>query len=802
MTDSTRRDLKSLSLGGWACLVAASTVLTLTFMAVRGWQASAGFSEQAQAHGEVARALTSGIQRQESGLEDSLIEVRNSLSQVNQLDSNLADDIRSALQKQTSVADLAGLVFSSSERAKMLQDAASSHNSTAVGYALAAIAAGFGSLLILGLANFSPWRRSRAEINAELGRSLATIADQADEIESLHGQLTEIETERLSDQIDLADLKLIQTVTTQRYQSLFSNLPLACFTVNEYSHVVEWNSQAEALFGFKAHEVVDRSLWDTILVDDPEGIARQKVSEAFLGEIREPFDWPIRRTDGIQRLTTWSMAAVRNAQGQVVGLMCSFQDRTDELSAKAELEATAKFNREITTLCPDLVYIMNLSTRSNVLVNDRIQSVLGYSRSEIEAFGSRLLQELVHPDDVAEVIANHDSIMGLKDGEVCVYEYRMRSKDGQWVWLESHEVVFERDEAGVALTKLGYGRDVTQQKQFNAEISASENRFRTVLESMHDGFVLQQLDGGVTMTNQRAAAILGCSVDKLMSSSDNSFLSQGWDIAGRIIATDDLPFERAKRTGESVLQFTMRLETMDRGDIWLELNSSPLFRQGETRPYAILTVFSDITDRLAYEQHLLEHVQLLRTAQEELEVRSNDLELANLRWEQLAKTDGLTGLANHRALQEALTTGLEQARTTKTPHSVILMDVDRFKLFNDRFGHVAGDEVLRTVGHILLRHAPARAFVGRYGGEEFMVALPGYSAEAAKEIAEILRVAIERYPWPVSQVTASFGVATAETDSIAKDLYVAAADRALYAAKDLGRNRTVHANETNDPLAA
>lgn len=177
--------------------------------------------------------------------------------------------------------------------------------------------------------------------------------------------------------------------------------------------------------------------------------------------------------------------------------------------------------------------------------------------------------------------------------------------------------------------------------------------------------------------------------------------------------------------------------------------------------------------------------------------RTADLRVANERLEQLAAQDPLTGLANHRRFAQFLDEEWQRSRRAKKPVSLVLLDVDEFKKFNDTRGHQAGDECLRAVASALgsaVRRGTDLA--ARYGGEEFVVVLPDTPAGGALLIAEAVRSAVEALGLPhgasrvAPYVTVSVGVATAVPagESSWADL-VRDADRALYRAKDLGRNR-------------
>lgn len=187
----------------------------------------------------------------------------------------------------------------------------------------------------------------------------------------------------------------------------------------------------------------------------------------------------------------------------------------------------------------------------------------------------------------------------------------------------------------------------------------------------------------------------------------------------------------------------------------------------------------------------------LEVAQTALETKQAALEEANVRLDALATMDGLTGVKNRRAFGEKLTDEIARSVRYKTPLSLLLLDVDKFKQYNDTFGHQAGDGVLQAVARLLREQARTTDFVARYGGEEFTLILPNTDAEGALVMAERLRVAIESAPWQERAVTASFGAATISRETGTETALIGAADRALYNSKENGRNRVTHAQDTN-----
>jgi diguanylate cyclase (GGDEF)-like protein/PAS domain S-box-containing protein len=147
----------------------------------------------------------------------------------------------------------------------------------------------------------------------------------------------------------------------------------------------------------------------------------------------------------------------------------------------------------------------------------------------------------------------------------------------------------------------------------------------------------------------------------------------------------------------------------------------------------------------------------LELANAELTRQAAQLEAANALLHSLATTDGLTGLKNHRAFQERLVEEFERARRYEAPLSVILLDVDQFKQYNDTYGHQEGDRVLKILADVMCNVARETDYLARYGGEEFVILLPNTGREGALRAAERYRSALEAHAWPLRSVTASLG---------------------------------------------
>jgi diguanylate cyclase (GGDEF)-like protein len=223
-----------------------------------------------------------------------------------------------------------------------------------------------------------------------------------------------------------------------------------------------------------------------------------------------------------------------------------------------------------------------------------------------------------------------------------------------------------------------------------------------------------------------------------------------------------------------IRSLTRTVARFGRGD--LEARASAERWVAEFKPLA--SAFDDMADKLAR--------------------REEELRIANQHLEELASLDGLTGLANRRGFDRELQSAWRHAAESRQPLALMMIDIDHFKLYNDRYGHVAGDTCLRAVGETLsLVTLEEAVLVARYGGEEFALLLPGLDLTRAAALAEEARKAIEdlmitHAEAPSRLVTISIGVeALVPEKGLPAAELVEAADTALYAAKHNGRNAVV-----------
>ena len=202
-------------------------------------------------------------------------------------------------------------------------------------------------------------------------------------------------------------------------------------------------------------------------------------------------------------------------------------------------------------------------------------------------------------------------------------------------------------------------------------------------------------------------------------------------------------------------------------------------------------VLVTLDDMTVYERQNIE----LEKKETALLKLNDSLKAKNQELEVLATRDSLSGLYNRRVLMENIDREFQRAKRENVPLSVVMADIDFFKKINDNYGHGVGDDVIKAVAGVMDVISGEYDTVGRYGGEEFMMVVPGQNAIEAKKVAERIRIAVTELPekeqLPVSELSASFGVAELNTDAETEADFIDFADQALYVAKQQGRNQVV-----------
>jgi diguanylate cyclase (GGDEF)-like protein/PAS domain S-box-containing protein len=458
----------------------------------------------------------------------------------------------------------------------------------------------------------------------------------------------------------------------------------------------------------------------------------------------------------------WTLIAFLISASVLVGLLIWMHKR--DLTGKNErLEMLSQVYATTT----EAVSITRLADGVFVDVNNVLLVLTGYAREE-------LLGNSTITVNLWANVKDRSAFVGalLEKGECINKEFEFRCKDGSLILgLISGRIVPIRGTPHI----VSMIRDITERKQAQIALQESEELYRSILNAFPDDITITDLQGKLLVTSPAAHLVFG--------------YEPNYDYSQMTIADFIVPADLARarenirrmHDGTYVGPNDYHGLRHDRTIIDIEVNSG-LIHDADGKPRRMVFIVRDISER--------------KLAAKKIQDLVRQLEIEKLHAESIAMTDGLTGLANRRYFDEALQREFYRMKRSGAPFSLILLDIDNFKKYNDSYGHVLGDECLRRVAttlQMVVGRVPD--ILARYGGEEFVIILPATDAQGAVTLAERIRSSIEDLAIPhrlsdPQWVTISLGVisATATIELNEPKDVVTLADRGLYLAKSSGRN--------------
>jgi diguanylate cyclase (GGDEF)-like protein/PAS domain S-box-containing protein len=548
----------------------------------------------------------------------------------------------------------------------------------------------------------------------------------------------------------IADNKRTQEALQQALEyakTLIRSSPDGILAVDLDLRITEWSLLMEQICGKSREEAIGRKLDEIPFMAKTGEAARIRL--AFAGKPIDTRELGYRfpGTDK-DRFFESLMTPLPGPAGQTMGAVLRLREITGRRQALQALTGSEAMLRAIFDSIQDGIILAEAESLKFLRVNAAICRMLGYSPEELIDVGVNG----IHPkDDIERVVGQ---IGQLARGEISVMSnVPMRRKDGSIFYADvsTGSMTFNG-----AACLVGVFRDITERQRAQQALTDSETLLRAVFDAAQDGILLAEAPTGrFRMANDSICRMLGYNHDELLELSVEN-----------IHPEQDLPnvrrqIERQLKR-EITLASNLPVKRKDGTVFYADINSTPMEVEGV--PF-ILGVFKDITERKRAEQA-----------------------------EELASRDSLTNLYNHRTFYSLLKDEVARARRFNRPVSLLMLDIDHFKLVNDSHGHQVGDTILKGLSELLLKDARAVDRVCRYGGEEFTLILPETDAAVAIQIAERLRAAVEHHPFPVGcgktiDITVSIGAATHPPQEIPLKDFVKAADLGLYDAKQGGRNR-------------
>jgi diguanylate cyclase (GGDEF)-like protein/PAS domain S-box-containing protein len=399
------------------------------------------------------------------------------------------------------------------------------------------------------------------------------------------------------------------------------------------------------------------------------------------------------------------------------------------------------------------------------------ESFLKFRASALDATAGRTVElRAVHKEGLEFPVELSLSALQLKGkwhamGLLRDITKRKRSEEELRKHREQLEhMVAERTEELHAVNEV-LRREIHDRARTEEELFRSESFLSTIFDSIHDPFSIVNHEYKIIKFNDAYARLREKRAGDLFGKKCYEALHNSPGVCDECIV--DRTFQTKAPSSKEKL-----LTRSNGSKSWVEIYTYP------------------VLDHARNVSHVIEYTRDITDRKKEEEEKKRMIDTLN----HLSSTDGLTGLLNRRALNDALKHEIDRATRYDTDLSLVLCDIDKFKHINDTFGHTAGDRALLSVAAALQKSLRKADLVGRYGGDEFMIILPETSLAGAKRLAEKIRRTVEELdleiPWNKDvRVTLSMGVASCCTSEDNIDTIVSLADTALYASKEAGRNR-------------
>jgi len=436
------------------------------------------------------------------------------------------------------------------------------------------------------------------------------------------------------------------------------------------------------------------------------------------------------------------LSVISTDEGDVDGLIVHVQDLRVLRQSERRLELQEQFYAALGQRAREFAHVLDADGRF-AYVSPAVTPMFGYDPSELLG---RDAYAQVHPSDVRGARADLDAVVA--DGGTRVGRFRLTTADGQWRWVENTMTnLLHSPVAGIVCNLI----DVTERREAEVQLRVAQLRNQAIVETSREGIWVIAPDGRTDFANARLADILGWSPGDL-----------DLTVPGDLVSAEDALMLRTglrERWERGEERFELDYEHPDRGTRRLSVVASP-FAFGEGAFHGSLAMISDITEQRRMEEEL-RHAAL---------------------------HDPLTGLPNRVLLGDRLEQALLRQNEQGHDVTLLLVDLDHFKLVNDTRGHEIGDQVLVVIAQRLMATVRPHETVARLGGDEFVVLCTCDHDVTSSDLSERIRAALAE-PIVLGQhrvrLTASIGVASAPPHEGAHLLRYA--DAAMFAAKSAGR---------------
>jgi diguanylate cyclase (GGDEF)-like protein/PAS domain S-box-containing protein len=562
---------------------------------------------------------------------------------------------------------------------------------------------------------------------------------------------------------DISERKLIEEklrFEEQRFRALIEHSSDIIVVINLEGTIIYMNPAVEKVLGFKPEERIGAKGFELVHPDDMKfladsfnTLAKDTNASVIRGEMR------LRHKDGGWRMLE-AVGSNMVHSNVVEAIIVNYRDITDRKLVEEKLKEREEKYRELVKYAPAGIYEVDYETNLFISVNEVICEYSGYSKDELLTMN---IFNLLSEESQKLMLARLEKLMANENIPQTA-EYCIRTKGGEELWvLLSARYIYE---SGKLKGATGVVYNITERKRAEKSLKETELKFRTIFDSASDGILLLNVDDRkFSSANEKICNMLGYTKEELLKLSIHDIHPQ-----------ESVPFviDQSEKLlkKEILVAKNIPVTRKDKTVFFVDISASPIILNEKE---FLVGMFRDITERKMAEEALRE---------------------SEKKYRELSIIDDLTQLYNSRHFHAQLETEIERSNRYGQPLTLLLLDIDKFKNFNDKYGHVEGDNVLSKLGQVIKRclRDPDSAY--RYGGEEFTIMLPMTTGEEGIVTAKRIQTELRKENFsPESDkkinMTVSIGMAQCKPMEDMKT-FVHRVDKLMYQAKKDGRDRICH----------
>lgn len=553
-----------------------------------------------------------------------------------------------------------------------------------------------------------------------------------------------------------------------RYRILIETTRDLIFSVDRKGFFTYINKRFEDALGYTPDDLIGKP-FTCIITPENVPVVIDRFKRGMAGETIPPYEVDLISKEGtIAPVEFLTNTFFSNRTGHAVGRFGIGRDFTERKHAEELRRESEKRLTDMINFLPDATLAIDREGRV-IAWNHAIEEMTGISKEKmigkgdheyaLPFYGQRrpiLVDLVLHPD--ADADANYSFVQRIGNNLIAepAAPVTINGK-ALYLWIKASPLFDTRGDIVGAIESI---RDITGIKQTEQDLKSSEERYRTIIENIGDGYYEVDLKGNVLFVNDAFTRITGVHQHKLIGVSFKEFAVE--EEQGELYSI----FHRVFLTGVPEKGLVNRLNRPDGKEQYVEISVS-LKKDSQGKPTGFMGILHDVTER--------------RKAEE------------TIQW--MAYHDALTGLPNRILFHDRLVLALTQAKRSGEQLAVIMLDLDKFKAINDVYGHYMGDCILCAFVEGVKKQLRKGDTVARMGGDEFMILLPGI--KHAEDMEKLGQKIIDAFITPVEvgehsfAIRTSLGIAHYPRDGQDFDTLVKKADAAMYQAKQLGGNKYV-----------